>query len=242
MRLAILLVFVLAVAASAAPVAEVAAPAGAGCEWVAVKGIDVAWSQELLQDGGWAIASQLASDYPFYAEAADDFLCGDGRPVVAVEWWGAYWNPGAPPYADGFVVRFYANDTGGGLPKPGELLFEQTCFDFVEEVLPDQTWWYHYYCALDPPFEQAAGETYWLSVQAVYPWYEGGQWGWGECVSGDYWGGEAVYVFDALGIDEWAPVSSSDPYEHRECAFVLYKDEISPVEQASWTRIKGLFR
>jgi len=242
MRLAIALLAAAASVAGAAPVAQVASTGDVLYEWTAVGEVDVAWDQQLQEDGGWVLASQLASDYPFYAEAADDFVCADGGAIVAVEWWGAYWNPGAPPHADGFVVRVYENDAGARFPVPGDVVFEQTCLTYTEELLADQSWWYRYYCELEPAFGPEEGVTYWLSVQALYPWYEGGQWGWGECVSEDYWGGEAVYVFDALGVTDWAPVSSSDPYEHRECAFVLYQNITSPVAESSWTCIKGLFR
>ncbi len=242
MRLVILLLLITAGVAAAAPVAQVASPDGPNYEWAAANGVEVVWAQELKEDGGWALASQYAADYPFHAETADDFTCSNGRPVAAVEWWGAYWNPGAPPHADRFVVRFYENDPGSRFPRPGAMVYEEECLAFVEELLPDQSWWYHYYCELAAPFAQQSGQTYWLSIQAVYPWYEGGQWGWGECVAEDYWSGEAVYVFDALGVPDWSPISSSDPYEHRECAFVLYADQFSATEASSWSGIKAMFR
>ncbi len=242
MRLAVVILLAACSVASAAPMAQVASPEGAQYEWSPVTEVDVTWSQDLLEDGGWALASQLATDYPFSAETADDFLCSDWRPIVAVEWWGAYWNPGAPPYADRFIIRFYANDEGARFPRPGALLHVQDCTVYTEDLLPEQSWWYRYYCELDEPFPQEEGGTYWVSIQAVYPWYEGGQWGWGECVADDYFGGEGVQVFDAMGVDEWAPLSALDPYVERECAFVLYKDQISPVRDSSWSAIKGLYR
>lgn len=242
MRLAVVFLLAACGVASAAPMAQIASPGGAEYEWTAVNEVDVAWSQGLNEDGGWALASQFAADYPFHAETADDFACSDGRPIVAIEWWGAYWNPGAPPYAASFIVRFYANDAGSRFPRPGELLHVQECTDYSEELIPEQAWWYRYYCELEEPFLQEEGVIYWVSVQAVYPWYEGGQWGWGECVPEDHFGSEAVRVFDAMGMDEWEPVSASDPYLERECAFVLYKDVINPVQPSSWTAIKGLYR
>ncbi len=242
MRLAVVFLLAACSVASAAPMAQVASPGGAQYEWSPALEVDVAWSQELMEDGGWALASQLAADYPFHAETADDFVSSDGRPVVAVEWWGAYWNPGAPPYAGDFIVRFYANDPGARFPVPGALLLEQECVDYTEELLPGQSWWYHYYCELDQPFLGETGCTYWVSIQAVYPWYEGGQWGWGECVADDQCGGEAVLIFDAMGVDEWEPLSASDPYLERGCAFVLYSDQMNPVASSSWSAIKGLFR
>ncbi|MFH1689827.1 MAG: hypothetical protein ABIE42_06260 [Candidatus Eisenbacteria bacterium] len=242
MRLAILLLLVWAGVAVAVPVNQVASPMMPKYEWQPMNGVMPVWTQELMDDGGWALASQYAADYPFYAETADDFSLSDGRPVVAVEWWGAYWNPGAPPYAANFVVRFYESDPGNKFAQPGALLYEHECAAYVEELLPEQTWWYRYYCDLAEPFAQVPGETYWVSIQAMYPWYEGGQWGWGECVAEDYWSDEAVYVFDALGVPAWAPISTSDPYVHRECAFVLYVDNFNPVEPASWSVVKAMFR
>ena len=64
----------------------------------------------------------------------------------------------------------------------------------------------------------------------------------GECLTEDNWGGEAVYIFDVLGITDWAPISSSDPYEHRECAFVLYVDAFNATEPSSWSVVKAMYR
>ena len=55
-------------------------------------------------------------------------------------------------------------------------------------------------------------------------------------------GAEAVFVFDAIGVPAWTPISASDPFEHRECAFVLYVDNFNPVEPASWSVVKALYR
>jgi hypothetical protein len=42
-------------------------------------------------------------------ECADDFPCNSPFAITAIEWWGSYWNPGEPPFADFFIIRFYTN-------------------------------------------------------------------------------------------------------------------------------------
>ena len=117
----------------------------------------VKWAQYPLI-GGDAYASQYDTTYPFYAECADDFYCSDGSPITFVEWCGIYWNGVWPPYAQGFVIRFYDN-VPGPPSCPGQLLYEDSCYAFVEEWGPyiEQ---YHYYQFLDEPFQQEVGNTY----------------------------------------------------------------------------------
>jgi hypothetical protein len=50
-------------------------------------GHDVIWSQ-LPIVGGTGYASQLAPDYPFYAESANDFVVLDNAAITHVHWWG----------------------------------------------------------------------------------------------------------------------------------------------------------
>ncbi len=58
------------------------------------------WRQNPSWENG--IASTITPTYD--GEAADDFLCEDGDPIVALEWWG--W-PGTVP--DYFIIRFYTD-------------------------------------------------------------------------------------------------------------------------------------
>jgi hypothetical protein len=240
MRLAIVLAVVLvASVAFAAPTAIGPASNGTGVfEYEPTR--DIKWEQLPLV-GGTAPAAQYAYDYPFYAECADDFECIDGTPITAVEWWGSYWNPGYVVSPDYFTIRFYDNVPAPPFSQPGDLVYEELCYDYTEEydAYYDQ---YHYFCDLAVPFDQMAGMIYWVSVQPALPFLTGSQWGWCECDPIYYWMDEGVGEFDVLGIPRWTPFS--DPIyigAYIELAFVLH-GPASPVENTSWGGIKAMFK
>ena len=208
-----------------------------GLTWEPAKEGIVKWAQ-LPDPEGNALASQYAADYPFDARSADDFFCSDGTPIVEVEWWGDYWNPGEPPYAEYFVIRFYSDVPGPPYSHPGDLLYEEDCLVYTED--PDGTI-YHYTQELALPFEQEAGEICWISIQAVHLFFTGSQWGWIECLPDDYWNDEAVMVFPELGIPEWTPMTLATG-EYAELAFVLYGEVFNPVESETWSSVKAMFR
>ena len=239
MRLAIVLALLVAASVAwADPETHAVSGSGSpGPAWEPAKDVVVKWAQ-LPDLTGDFLASQYAADYPFDAKAADDFLCVDGVPIAAVEWWGDYWNPGEPPYADYFVIRFYSGLNGPPFGHPGELLYEQSCLVYSEDPEGDG---YHYLQELALPFEQEAGEVYWISIQAVHLFFTGGQWGWFECLSEDYWNDEAVMVFPQLGIPEWT-TASLVVGEYAELAFALYSELMNPVESTTWSSVKAMFR
>jgi hypothetical protein len=229
---------VVATAAWAGPETHSVTGAGSpGFTWQPAKDVIAKWAQ-LPDSLGKHVASQYAADYPFDARSADDFACTDGTPIVKIEWWGDYWNPGEPPFADYFVIRFYSDVPGPPHSHPGDLLYEEDCLVYVEEPAGGI---YRYEQDLALPFEQQAGETYWISIQAVHLFFTGGQWGWQECVPGDYWNDEAVVVFPELGVPEWTPVSLVIG-EYVELAFVLYGEVFNPVESTTWSSVKAMFR
>jgi hypothetical protein len=200
-------------------------------------GRDIKWAQYPLI-GGSALSSQYDWVYPFYSECADDFFCEDGREIVAVEWWGQYWN-GSPVPPVAFIIRFYSDFPGPPWSQPLDLLYFYECVNYNEEYDPqyDQ---YHYFCELYPPFFQEAGNIYWLSVQAVLLFPP--QWGWCECDPMYYWNDEAVMDFALLGVARWTPISQiPDIGVYKELAFVLHSPP-SPVEDSTWGGIKALYR
>ena len=239
MRLAIALVLVLLAAAAWADLEthSTGGEAQPGFDWEPAKEAVLKWAQ-LPDLAGEFLASQYAADYPFDARSADDFYCEDGDPIIAIEWWGDYWNPGEPPYADYFVIRFYSDVPGPPYSRPGDLRYEEECLVYAED--PDGGG-YHYVQELAVPFEQEAGEIYWISIQAVHLFFAGGQWGWFECLADDYWNDEAVLVFPELGIPEWSPMTLVTG-EYHELAFVLYGQVFSPVEATTWSGVKAMFR
>lgn len=237
MRLALVLVLVLAATlAWGGPTAKSPATHGNGQPtWEPNKALVLKWIQTPLV-GGNAYASQFDSVYPFYAESSDDFYCDDTRPIVAVEWWGLYWNGVVPPYASSFVIRFYADvPASGGLPShPGSLLYEEPCTVYTEQW-DDYYGQYHYFQNLTVPFAQVPGHIYWCSVQAVHFFTGGSQWGW--CRSEQHWNDLAVMDFAFIGIPRWTVIS-----DNVDLAFGLYVVETSPVEDSTWGGIKALYR
>jgi hypothetical protein len=65
------------------------------------------WEQHPLP-GGASVSSQLDPYWIMDSECADDFLCMDGVPIAAIEWWGNYFNGGQVP-PEYFIIRFYGD-------------------------------------------------------------------------------------------------------------------------------------
>ena len=109
---------------------------------------EVKWSQvPNMGTFGYSFASESAKP----SAVADDFLCIDGAPVVAVRWWGSFYQPAAPahfyPNSDnwddpttptdvpnnmlaGFNISFYADIAAGVDPMtpwghPGNVLYQK---------------------------------------------------------------------------------------------------------------------
>ena len=112
----------------------------------------------------------------------------------------------------------------GAFSHPGDLLYEHECYVYGEEYDP-ASGQYHYYQELEGDwFEQAPGNIYWISIQAVVVFPP--QWGW--CESEELWNDEgvvkSVYPF---GLPDWTPLS--DPLGYPvEFAFVLWGSDGLP--------------
>jgi len=205
-----------------------------GYEWQPVKEIVVKWTQ-LPDFAQTALSAEFMTDFDYWMECADDFYCDDGSPIVALEWWGVNWTVDE---IDSFIVRFYTDVPGPPFSHPGNLVYEETITSFVSEYLVDHDA-YHYTADLPVSFDQAAGNIYWVSIQAVHPYT--GQWYWSRCLAAYYWNDEATVRSDYHGFPEWTTVTGV-VLEYGEMAFVLYADVLSPVEDASWGSIKALYR
>ncbi len=230
MRLVLVVaVFLAAVSAWALPTAVGETAPGSGTfEWTPVREYAVKWVQLPLV-GGNAWASQYDYVYPFYSESSDDFMCTDPRPIEAIEWWGTYWNPGADPFAEYFVIRFYDNVVGPP-STPGTLLYEEYCTVYTEEY-DAAVGQYHYFQEMTVPFNQVPGTIYWVSIQAVLLFPP--QWGW--CQSGSQWNDFAVQDFELAGVPRWTTLDT-------DMAFALYVNVLSPVEETTWGGIKAMYR
>ncbi len=245
MRLAMVLVLVLATSVAwAVPTTEAVSPGGT-LEWQPAKEVEVKWTQ-LPDLDGYVLMSQDMYDQAIYAECADDFYCDDGSPIVGIEWWGAYWNYSVlPPYAEYFIIRFYDDVPAPPFSHPGNIVYEEPCYVYTEEPDPNE-FHFHYYQDLGMPFDQVEDTIYWVSIVAVYAWFYpdsggGGQWGWAECLPEYYWNDEMCFFSPYFGYYEWTP--ATEVYGvHREMAFVLYADVMNPVEATTWGQVKAMFR
>jgi hypothetical protein len=214
---------------------------GGGRVWVPLDdpALEVKWVQTPVPyPYGNGLASQDDTCYPFFAQCADDFYCFDGSPIVAVEWWGVYWNPGPPPPPGYFFVIEFWSDDGEPYPEssPLQLLYQEPCYVFTEDYDEDYQQ-YHYTQYLEYPFFQEAGNKYWISIYAFFCYPP--QFGW--CIGEPPWGDPANFYSPFFGYPEWTPSQYVWGVEY-DMAFVLYGPSISPVEDSSWGNIKAMFR
>ena len=180
----------------------------------------VKWSQmpSMQPFNGYSFSSE--TQVP--AQVADDFLCENGLPVIGLTWWGSYWDPIVYPYSNsatfgdpasnppgivrGFNINIYSDVPAGSgfLPwsHPGAQGYSQyvpldgmrvteKVFGQIQRPASTQTV-FQYDAKLPVPFEQVAGNIYWLSIQAVDPQGNPLQWGWQESV--DHWNDNAVQI------------------------------------------------
>lgn len=240
MRFAIIVALVcVAAAALGAPTIESPKYYGGGRVWVPLDDPDlnVKWVQTPVPyPYGNGLASQQDDCYPFFAQVADDFMCYESGPILAIEWWGTYWNPGYPPPAGTFFVIEFWTDNPGPPSHPEQLIYQEPCYNFTEDYDVDYEQ-YHYVQYLENPFFQEEGNIYWLSVYAYFCYPP--QFGW--CTGEPPWNDCASFYAPFFGFDEWttAEIVWGVCYD---MAFVLYGPSVSPVEDSSWGNIKAMFR
>jgi hypothetical protein len=243
MRLAIVILLVgIAAVAFGAPTKDFHGPTGAGRVWTPLPDPDlqVKWVQTPdPYPYGNGLSSQQDDCYPFLSQMADDFQCDETGPILAIEWWGTYWNPGPPPPAGYFfMIEFW---TDNGLPYPDshplELIYQEPCYVFTEDYDEDYAQ-YHYVQYLENPFTQEEGNIYWLSIYAVFCYPP--QFGW--CTGEPHWADCANFKSEFFGFPDW----TSSELVWGICydmAFVLYGPyNPNPVEEKSWGTIKAMFQ
>ncbi len=174
------------------------------------------WEQlPSLTDG---MSSQDDVCYPFTSEVADGFVGISGQ-IVAVEWWGGFWN-GSPVPIDQFRIRLYQPDGEcPGAPLADVLI---DTYD-AAEVEPGST--YYHYCASLPTPLVTGAVPYDISIQAVHCFPP--QWGWvtspltpGQCGVE----GEACFRSVFFDFEEWTPSGFVFGVSY-DAAFSLYYDE-----------------
>ena len=156
--------------------------------------LPVKWSQPIGYEPGTGviIGKDRLSDHTVNVVRADDFICNDPLPIVAVRWWGSYIGEGpnglpprptTPPATVAFDLDFYAS-TGGPHPVslPTALLLGQIVFAQEDFVGVDQTgeYVYRYDAYLTQPFFQqgttANPVEYFMAIDQP----SGQAWGWHE--------------------------------------------------------------
>ena len=150
--------------------------------------------------------------------AADDWLCTDSRPIVAVKWWGSYKNwvetyePGYDP--SGYLFLMYADVPAGvdsDYSHPGELVWQAVGCDSSPEWVGyddvrglESVFEYESAIAEARWFRQHDANTvYWLSISAIYTSGDPTAYEWG-------WSTRPFYFGDAAAITDpdepyWAP-------------------------------------
>jgi hypothetical protein len=239
MRCAAILTVIMLAAGTAAAAPRLVTPGSLGNqggepEWEPAKEVVVKWTQ-LPEIGGVGITSERIAAIGLESESADDFLCDNGAPIVAVEWWGVDWTGEAIDY---FIIRFYGDVPGPPFSHPGDLLYEEECHAFTSEQVVGQPDQYYYYADLPSAFDQDGGNIYWISIQAVHA---DDQWFWLECDASYYWNDEGVIRSEYFGIPDWVTVAQAAGTA-RQFSFVLYADVMSPAESTTWGSVKAMFR
>ena len=200
---------------------------------------------DIIWDNGEPIAtsnlysSQLDEIYPFVSQVADDFHLAIDAVITDVHWWGGFWG-GDPIDPIDFYIYIYADDgtgnapTGGGMPDPSPTALATYMFPGVSGVVnPDG--FYEYEVILDPPFQIAGCNKYWIAIQAYFPFPP--QWGWANTDAIQL--SPAVQGFPLLGTNFWTVI---DPAV--DMAFYLtgyYLEEPEPAiccdGELTWTDV-----
>jgi hypothetical protein len=175
---------------------------------------------------------------------ADNWFCGDHRPVKAIRWWGSYadWDSIVPPpeAPDSFrvmIISDLSTDPVRGRGIPGLILWEQTVprtetgesldgQDFYPGTTlnPDSVFRYQINLSGSDRFIQDEDSTYfWLSVAAVYTQGEPDSLVWGWTTRETYLLPDAVRLAD--NPLSWGPELGIEPVRAGwDCAFELLSD------------------
>jgi hypothetical protein len=140
---------------------------------------------------------------------ADDFI-SDGRPIVAVRWWGSYTVPDPTPRPTGFTgpfdISFHLSTANPptsvphplSTPVPGPPLMLHTGMTAQEEFVGFDAIGapvYRYDAFLPAPFLETAGVEYFLDIDKP----TGELWGWHE----------AAFPFDSIVIRDCPAISAT---------------------------------
>ena len=204
------------------------------------------WLQQYVSGICQSYSSEEKAATGYVCESADDFYSESGDTILRVDWWGQELSlPGGDgvPEITEFIIRFCEDDSTGRHPHPGHIVYEEHVVDFTSEYIGTGER-YYYSSEIPGGFVPTPGETYWLSIMAVNPFFIlAQQWHWYECAQEDDWRAEGTMKSEFWACPEWTPwsehLSGSNHVEH---AFILYSSYDTPVESSSWGQIKAMFR
>ena len=230
-----ILTFLCVVAIASAAWAEIPFYIGEGSATAVTPDSDrcqTVWCQEPANT--YVIQSAISQVPEEVVTQVADFVSGTDEAITSIKWWGRPFGGEGP--VEYFVITFFASDGCAG--PLGDALYVREVHSWDEVVLDD----YIEYTANLDPVPMDAGQTYWLSVQAVLNIDPGGYWGWG---SGALELCPAMALAPTFGVFDWTPVFPDlfpDVPELEERAFCLYTDGAVSTEVANWGAVKALYR
>lgn len=144
--------------------------------------LPVKWSQPIgFTDPQTIYGVDRLSDHTVGAVMANDWLCDDGSPIVAVRWWGSYIGQSAvdpTPFVNAFDISIHASVGTHPFSLPSDSALElytsvtaQQEFVGYDEV-GDAV--YRYDAYLPSPYPQQMGVEYFLDIDLP----TGQNWGW----------------------------------------------------------------
>ena len=185
--------------------------------------LPVKWSQ--LPD---PFAPANVSEHPMVAGSkivADAWQCNSALPIVAVRWWGVYFDPTVDPQPTtqgptGQILQFemswHLDDPSPPVyPQPGAMIGGLSMVNVQEDwfglVDSQGRKIYEYNVDLrieDEPFVQVPGTIYWLDIAynlGSNPNNGINTWGWQGDGQTDVFHGKGVYSDCSLGGSHWGP-------------------------------------
>jgi len=207
----------------------------AGAAWADFIDLPVKWSQPPALEAGL----DYFSNHPSNITRADDFICDDPRPVVAVRWWGSYISqfdprPDQPGFWKPMDISFHLSDGG-----PHPLSLPVNPYLSLQTVLAQEVWTghfdaagepvYEYNAYLEEPFVQEVGEWYFMDIDDPFD----PDWGWHEA------------VFQQLDFQAWQSPNHVGPWAHDyevDLAFELMVPEPASILVILVGAIAGLIR
>ena len=204
--------------------------------------IPAKWSQPIGRGTGAAVTGRdRISDHTGNAIMADDFV-SDGRPIVAVRWWGSFAGEGptsGAPRPDGpsgpFDISFH-RATGAhpaSLPISPTLELHSGLFAWQTIEGDDgNDYVYRYFAVLPTPFPESAGSEYFIDIDRPTLTSTGENWGWHDAREPHPILSPAATAPGGSGHD--GPYSTFFP--QTELAFeLLATDPLSPLSAASFS-------